>query len=116
MNHGQLFRAESGDVSLADVAGVLTDKESSPLLNSADRAMLDFAEKLTFNHEAATREDIEKLRAVGFSDENILDIIASVAYRNYSNRLNLAIGIEDGEFEGPAELLDAIRAVRSAGA
>jgi hypothetical protein len=37
------------------------------------------------------------IRQVGFSDENILDIIASVAYRNFSNRLNIAIGLDDPE-------------------
>ena len=29
------------------------------------------------------------------SDENILEIIASVAFRNFSNRLNVALGLDD---------------------
>ena len=78
-------------------------------LEEQDKVMLAFAEKLTFNHTAMDKTDIGSLRSVGFSDENILDIIASVAYRNFSNRLNIAIGLDEDVTEGDQDLLDIAR-------
>lgn len=115
MNHGQAFRAESGDdVTLADVAGAVSDAENSPALDDADRAMLAFAEKLTFDHHSMSEADLDALREAGFSEENALDIIASVSYRNMSNRLNLALGMDAVEPEGPDELMEAVRFARAA--
>ncbi len=115
MNHGQAFRAESGDdVTLADVATVVMDRNNSPVLDDADKAMLEFAEKLTFDHYAMSEEDLDSLRGAGFSDENILDIIGSVSYRNMSNRLNLALGLDAVESEGPEELMEVVRYARTA--
>ncbi len=114
MNHSQAFRAESGDPSLADVATIVTDRDNSPVLDEADKAMLAYAEKLTFDHQGMTEDDIDALREVGFSDENILEIIASVAYRNMSNRLNIAVGAEEVMPGGPPEIMEAIQAVRAA--
>ncbi len=115
MNHGQAFRAESGeDITLADVATVVTDRENSPVLNDADKAMLAFAEKLTLDHHAMSAEDVDALRAAGFSEENLVDIIGSVAYRNMSNRLNLALGLDAVAPEGPDELMEVVRFSRTA--
>ncbi len=114
MNHSLAFRAESGDPSLADVATVVTDRDNSPVLDEADKAMLAYAEKLTFDHQAMTEGDIEGLREAGFGDENILEVIASVAYRNMSNRLNIAVGAEEVMPDGPPEIMEAIQAVRAA--
>ena len=75
-------------------------------LDSQDTAMLAFAEMLTFHHTDVAQDDIQKLREEGFTDENILDIIGSVAYRNFSNRLNIAIGLDDGITDGDTELLE----------
>ena len=66
-------------------------------LDDQDKAMLAFAEKVNETPNQLCKEDIARLRDVGFSDENILDIIASVAYRNFSNRLNIALGLDDPE-------------------
>ena len=88
MNHGQAFRAESGDdVTLADVAGAVTDAENSPALDDADRAMLAFAEKLTFDHHSMSEADLDALREAGFSEENALDIIASMPRARFSRLL-----------------------------
>ncbi len=107
MNHGQAFRAESGDeVTLADVATVVMDRDNSPVLDDADKAMLAFAEKLTFDHYAMSE--------AGFSDENVLDIIGSASYRNMSNRLNPALGLDAVEPEGPDELMEVVRFSRTA--
>ena len=45
--------------------------------------MLAFAEKLTFDHTRVTKQDMEGLREVGFTEENILEIVASVGFSNF---------------------------------
>ena len=57
--------------------------------------MLAFAEKLTSDHTRVTKQDMEGLREVGFTEENILEIVASVAFSNFSNRLNVSLGLDD---------------------
>ena len=95
MNHGALLRQVS-DLEKQDVVQIGEDYTASRL-DEQDKAMLAFAEKINETPERLCKADIERLRAVGFSDENILDIIASVAYRNFSNRLNIALGLDDPE-------------------
>ncbi len=38
--------------------------------------------------------DVEELRAVGFSDRDILDIVEVAAYYAYANRIADGLGIE----------------------
>jgi len=95
MNHGALLRQVS-DLQKQDVVQIGSDYEASRL-DEQDKAMLAFARKINDTPEQLCKPDIERLRQVGFTDENILDIIASVAYRNFSNRLNIALGLDDPE-------------------
>jgi len=77
-------------------------------------AMLEYAEKLNFHPSATTEADIQKLRDVGFTDENILDIVALTAYRNFMNRLHDGLGLSlDSlrERHGDA-FVDAVTAAR----
>jgi alkylhydroperoxidase family enzyme len=55
--------------------------------------MLEFDEKLNFQPSGTTEVDVQKLRDAGFSDENILDIVALTAYRNFMNRLHGGLGL-----------------------
>jgi uncharacterized peroxidase-related enzyme len=95
MNHGALLRQVS-DLEKKDVVQIGKDYEASRL-DEQDKAMLAFAEKINDAPDRLCKGDVEGLRQVGFTDENILDIIASVAYRNFSNRLNIALGLDDPE-------------------
>lgn len=65
-------------------------------LSAADRAMLDFAIKLTRTPWAMVRADVEALRGAGFGDVAIHDIVQVAALFNYYNRLADGLGI-DGE-------------------
>jgi uncharacterized peroxidase-related enzyme len=60
----------------------------------ADRRMLDFAVKLTCEPSAMTREDVESLRAMGFSDTAIHDIVQITGFFAYYNRLAEGLGID----------------------
>ena len=105
-----MLRKESDDNKQV-VVDIGTDYTKADL-STQDRAMLAFAEMLTFHHTDVSQHDIQGLRDEGFSDENILDIIGSVAYRNFSNRLNIAIGLDEGITEGDGELLAIAHAGR----
>lgn len=55
--------------------------------------MLDFAVKMTVAPYKHTREDVEKLRTVGFDDTAILQITLIAAFFNYVNRVADALGV-----------------------
>ena len=64
--------------------------------------MLDFAVKLTLTPARMTQEDIQDLRAQGFDDGAIHDIVQITALFNYFDRLADGLGI-DPEPEWDAE-------------
>ncbi len=68
-------------------------------LDAKDRAMLDYAQKLTRSPAQVTREDTEQLRHAGFRDEEILSIALIVSYFNFVNRVALGLGVEFSEAE-----------------
>lgn len=85
------------------MAAVRSDYREAPTaaeLSAADRAMLDFAVKLGREPRSMTRDDVEALRAAGFSDTAILDIVHITGFFAYYNRLADGLGI-DLEAEGP---------------
>ena len=52
------------------------------------------AEKLTSAPSAMTESDLGELRAVGLSDQDILDVTLVTAYFNFVNRIALGLGVE----------------------
>jgi uncharacterized peroxidase-related enzyme len=62
-------------------------------LDTRDRAMLDFAVKLTKAPDECGQSDLERLRAVGYTDEDILHIVEVTAIFNYNVRLAGATGL-----------------------
>lgn len=62
-------------------------------LSAADRAMLDFAVKLTATPYRHTKDDVDRLRAVGFDDTGVLQITLIAAFFNYINRVADALGV-----------------------
>lgn len=63
-------------------------------LSLADRAMLDFAVKLTRAPSQMTEADVAALRAHGFDDAAIHDVVQITALFNYYNRLADGLGID----------------------
>jgi uncharacterized peroxidase-related enzyme len=61
-------------------------------LDQRDRAMLDFAVKLTEASDRCTEEDVEALRDAGWNDEEIMDIAQVAAMFNFTNRLASGLG------------------------
>ena len=80
----------------------IKDDETLELLMSADGLetleprlsnIVRHAEKLTSAPSAMTESDLGELRAVGLSDEDILDLTLVVGYFNFVNRIALGLGI-----------------------
>jgi uncharacterized peroxidase-related enzyme len=65
-------------------------------LDEADQRMMEFAEKLTITPAEVTDEDVEVLRAAGFSDVEVYDIVFLTAYRNFINRVHDGLGADPG--------------------
>jgi hypothetical protein len=53
-----------------------------------------FVEKMTLLPSEMTEADVQSLRDVGFSGENVLEVCAITAFFNYVARIADALGIE----------------------
>ena len=62
-------------------------------LSEQDRAMLDYVVQLTKDATRISRDDHERLRAVGFDDKGILQITLIASWFNYINRVADALGV-----------------------
>ncbi|HEY2932821.1 MAG TPA: peroxidase-related enzyme [Acidobacteriota bacterium] len=89
--HGEDLRAQSGDEKLA--AQIKADYRKAGL-NPAQRALCEFAEKLTFHPSSMKTSDVDHLRSVGLEDTAILDAVQVIAYFNYINRVADALGVD----------------------
>ncbi len=69
-------------------------------LSKPDRALLDFAVKLGTRASEFSREDVVKLQALGFTEEQILECEVVTALNNFANTLQMGLGIEP-DFEPP---------------
>jgi uncharacterized peroxidase-related enzyme len=76
----------------AFVKALVENYDNAPL-SEADRAMLDYATKLTQNATRVSPKDHERLRAVGFDDRGILQITLIASWFNYINRVADALGV-----------------------
>jgi uncharacterized peroxidase-related enzyme len=67
-------------------------------ISEADKAMLEYADKLTKKPWTIQKSDIENLRQNGFNDEAILDINQVAAYYAFVNRLADGLGVQLEDF------------------
>jgi uncharacterized peroxidase-related enzyme len=86
--HGAAVRQLSGDPVLGEMM-VMNFRAAD--LSARQRAMLEFAVKLTEEPAKIVEEDRQALRDAGFSDRDIWDIASTAAFFNMSNRLAAAI-------------------------
>jgi uncharacterized peroxidase-related enzyme len=65
-------------------------------LSPRQRAILDYAAKLTRDPAGTTEGDLEPMRRAGLSDRDILDVCLITSYFAYVNRVadGLGVGIE----------------------
>jgi uncharacterized peroxidase-related enzyme len=90
-HHGAGLRSLLGT---AELPRALARDYRSADLSDVDRAMLDYAVKLTRSPHTVTVDDIDGLRGQGFDDRAILDVCQVTSYYNYVNRLADGLGVE----------------------
>ena len=86
--HGAAVRKLSGDPTLGEL---LVMNYRAAKLPRRQRAMLDFAHRLTVEPESVGDADRAALSAAGFSDRTIWDIAAVASFYNMTNRFASAI-------------------------
>jgi len=74
------------------VKALQEDYQTAPI-SDQDRAMLDYVKQLTRDATLISREDHNRLRAVGFDDQAILQITLIASWFNYINRVADALGV-----------------------
>lgn len=77
-------------------------------LSEAEVAMMEFAEKVSVDAAAMTDADSIRLRELGFSDREIVDIAMAAAARNFFSRLIQSLAVEVDDSDLPADLREAL--------
>ena len=94
--HGAILRIRARNPHIADQ---LASNYRKADISERQRAMLDFALKVSRQAETVNESDYEKLNALGFDDEDIWDIGAISAFFGLSNRIvNLSSMRTNDEF------------------
>jgi uncharacterized peroxidase-related enzyme len=88
--HGQAVRRLSGDPELGEM--LVMNYRVAPL-EPRQRAMLDFAWKLTTSPATMGAEDRAALHQAGLGDEDMFDLADTVAFFNMSNRMASSLDI-----------------------
>jgi uncharacterized peroxidase-related enzyme len=92
--HGAAVRQLSGRPELGEQL-VMNFRAAD--LDERQRAMLEFAEKLTDAPDAMEEADRAALRDAGFSDRGIWDIAAVAAFFSMTNRLAAAVDMQPND-------------------
>jgi uncharacterized peroxidase-related enzyme len=96
VSHSAYLRKLTGDPVLVEQ---LRTNYKYAEVEPRERAMLDFAVKLTEHSSSCTEADVEPLREAGWSDEDIFDIAEVAAMFNFTNRLASGLGwVPNDEF------------------
>lgn len=95
-SHGATLRVMTGNPYLSDQ---LATNYHEADITERQKAMLDFAIKLTAEPAQVGEHDYEVLRGHGLDDEDIWDITSLTAFFNMSNRLMSGLGVRpDAEY------------------
>jgi uncharacterized peroxidase-related enzyme len=89
-SHGAAVRQRAKDPELGEL---IVHNYRTAELPPRQKAMLDFAVRLTETPDRIEEADREALRRAGFTDRDIWDIAAVAAFYNMSNRLAAAADI-----------------------
>ena len=92
--HGAAVREISGSPTLGEQ---LVTNYRTAALPKKDRAMLDFAWRLTTAPDAVEETDRQALRDAGWSDRDIWDICAVAAFFNMTNRMSVGTDLRPND-------------------
>lgn len=89
VSHSAALRKLTGDPLLVEQ---LATNHAYARVEPKERAMLDFALKLTERSSSFTEADVQALREAGWTDEDVMDIAEVTAMFNFTNRLASGLG------------------------
>ncbi|MGI9517586.1 MAG: hypothetical protein ACR2NP_11090 [Pirellulaceae bacterium] len=92
MSHARDFGTESGDPKTAEQL-VFDHRQAD--LDGPSMALCDYAVKLSLRPGDMTETDIEQLRKLGWTDEQISMATQVISYFNYINRVADGLGVDD---------------------
>ena len=92
--HGAILRIRAKNPLIADQIAINHHKAD---ITAREKAMLDFAIKVSQDSRSINDNDREKLKNHGFSDDDIWDIVAITAFFGMSNRLANSLSIRPND-------------------
>lgn len=91
-SHGYFLQLQGGSDELIEH---LSRGALPPELNEAERALLGFVELLTRSSWRTTREDLQRLRDLGWTDKQLAEAVYVTALFAFYNRVADAFGLAD---------------------
>jgi alkylhydroperoxidase family enzyme len=86
------------------VAAIVEGKLDEAGLTAAERALLDYVELITRAAYRSTPEDVEKLRAAGWMEEQIAEAVYIAALFAFFNRVADAFGVPSQDYLATGKL------------
>jgi len=77
----------------AELVKALQEDYRTAPISEQDQVMLDYVAQLTRDATRVSRQDHERLRAIGFDDRAILQITLIASWFNYINRVADGLGV-----------------------
>ena len=85
--------------SQLEVKAILEDVDNTNLIDDKTKHILRFAEKITFHAYKVVQSDIQALRDIGCSEEEIFESIAVTSLINFMDRMADALGAPVENFQ-----------------
>ncbi len=93
IHHSEALSSHTKDSKLLETVRNLGGEN----LSARERAMIDYAVKLTRHPSEIIEADLDALRTAGFSDDEILRVNLIVSYFNFANRIVSGLGVPLGD-------------------
>jgi alkylhydroperoxidase family enzyme len=86
--------------SQTEVRSIMADIDGTDLIDDKTKHILRFAEKITHHAYKVVQSDIQALRDIGCSDEEIFESVAVTSLLNFMDRMADALGAPVENFQG----------------
>jgi alkylhydroperoxidase family enzyme len=70
------------------------DRTAAPGLDEVDVAVMDLAEQVADDATSVTQADVDRLRTLGLTDAEILDVVAAAAARCFFSKALDGLGVQ----------------------
>jgi len=89
--HGSVLRDRFYDAN--EVRAIATEHRTAGL-DPTDMAVMDLAEKVAADATSITQADVDRLRELGLSDEEVIDVVLAAALRCFFSKTLDALGVQ----------------------